>query len=120
MVIIDSAVLNGEKIIVCTNTQEYDDELERHGNMVIYHPQEIKQMMNHPPEKIRELHELKKYAQKNRNSPKGKALMAAHEKEVMEMVEDVFPGAKQGEMESRAQDRPLSMAEMRKKIKKES
>ena len=110
--IIKSEVLGGEFIIACASTKEYDDELKQHKNMIAYHPQETKQVMSRPPEKIRELHELKKYSQINRDSSKGEALMAAHLADVFGMISDLFPEA--------LKPAPLSISEMRKKIKEES
>ena len=60
MVTILSEVLNGEMITVCTSEQEWVLEIKKHGNTIIYHPDEIEAWTGLDKDIVQSLHYAKK------------------------------------------------------------
>jgi|TARA_R110002167_G_scaffold59891_1_gene169628 hypothetical protein len=51
---------NGEVIIVCETEAEWEIETNMSGGMVVYHPEEIKELKGLDRDEVLQLHEAKK------------------------------------------------------------
>jgi len=60
MVTIESEVLDGEMITVCTSGKEWALEIKKQGNTIIYHPDEIEEWTGLDRDVVQSLHYAKK------------------------------------------------------------